>query len=264
MMPSPLRIPDTTLGPAELDQVRDLTAIHFRDQPPERWPWWLGAIQEVQVSSVTPSGGAPTTRCPADIGILLELARRTFRLPGAIAECGVYRGATLVPLAAAVRSDAPEKPVLGLDSFQGLGHHIARDLALGAPANPDLHPDGFRDTCERLVADKVRRFGLEETVRLVSGFFRKSLERIAEYSFCFVHLDCDVYEAYRDCLAFFYPRLVPGGVLLIDEYDDPHWPGCTLAVDEFLADKPESLQPIVRGNRRKFYLTRAPLTTASS
>ena len=55
-------------------------------------------------------------------------------------------------------------------------------------------------------------------------------------------------------LEFFYPRVTSGGVILFDEYNDPPWPGCNKAVDEFLADKPETLQEIERDNHVKYFI----------
>ena len=65
-----------------------------------------------------------------------------------------------------------------------------------------------------------------------------------------------MYSAYKECLEFFYPRLNLNGILLFDEYNDPAWPGCNLAVDEFLLDKPEKVHPIVRDNFQKFFLVK--------
>jgi hypothetical protein len=56
------------------------------------------------------------------------------------------------------------------------------------------------------------------------------------------------------CLEFFYPRMVKGGIILLDEYRDSAWPGCTQAVDEFIAGKPERLVEIKSDNHIKYYL----------
>ncbi len=95
-------------------------------------------------------------------------------------------------------------------------------------------------------------FGLKN-VELNKGYFSDTLTRCADELFSFVHLDCDLYGSYKDCLEFFYPRLSDGGIVLLDEYDDPPWPGCNKAVDEFLTDKPERLQSIKRQNYVKYY-----------
>ena len=57
------------------------------------------------------------------------------------------------------------------------------------------------------------------------------------------HIDCDLYEPTRAGLEVFYPRLAPGGVLMLHDYGSGFWPGVTKAVDEFFADKPE--RPVI-------------------
>ena len=56
-------------------------------------------------------------------------------------------------------------------------------------------------------------------------------------SYCFVHVDADIYRSVCDCCAFFYPRLVQGGMMLFDDYGFATCPGVRKAVDEFFADK---------------------------
>lgn len=73
-----------------------------------------------------------------------------------------------------------------------------------------------------------------------------------------MHLDCDLYGSYKECLEFFYPRMNLGAIVLFDEYNDPPWPCCNQAVDEFLGDKPEKLEEIERPNHQKYFFTKLP------
>lgn len=57
-----------------------------------------------------------------------------------------------------------------------------------------------------------------------------SLSRVA-----FVHADADQYESTRDIIKFFRPRMVPGGLILFDDY--PYLEGCKAAVDEFAPER---------------------------
>ncbi len=69
-------------------------------------------------------------------------------------------------------------------------------------------------------------------------------------------MDVNLYDSYRECLHFFYPRMELGGIILFDEYNDPPWPACNKAVDEFLAGKPEALRMICRDNYQKWYFVK--------
>ena len=66
-------------------------------------------------------------------------------------------------------------------------------------------------------------------------------DEVADRSFCFVHVDVDLFEPTRESIAFFYPRMVPGGVMLFDDYGFVTCPGATRAIDEFTAEHPEPL-----------------------
>jgi hypothetical protein len=57
-----------------------------------------------------------------------------------------------------------------------------------------------------------------------------------------LRLDTDWYESTRHELAHLYPRLVTGGVLIIDDYGA--WEGCRRAVDEYFAEQPIDLYPV--------------------
>ena len=97
-------------------------------------------------------------------------------------------------------------------------------------------------------------FSLESNINLIPGYFQNTLTQLNENQFSFVSLDCDIYTSYKVCLEFFFPRLTRGGIILLDEYNDPPWVGCNKAVDEFLFDKVEELIKIERDNFIKYYI----------
>ena len=151
------------------------------------------------------------------------------------------------------QNDVPKK-VYGFDSFEGFGDRAQFD----ATENSSIETQGsFADTSYELVKSKIDRLNLGDQVIIIKGFFSSSLRTVEDRKFCFVHLDCDLYQAYLDCISFFYDRMVPGGVILFDEYNDPPWPGCNRAVDEFLLDKPERLIEISSDNYIRYFIRKA-------
>jgi hypothetical protein len=233
--------------------LADAVAPLYRGASVRELPAWFGALNGIRVPrSVRPAPTA-TAASSANINIILDLLDETAGVPGQVAECGVFRGATLVAAALHLERAGIEKRVFGFDSFDGLGEEVAVDVAMGGDDDPHKHAKGFADTSPTEVIEKARRLGVAERITLWPGRFEDSLVRVAGERFSFVHLDCDLFESYRTCLAFFYARLEPGGVLLLDEYDDPPWPGCNRAVDDFMADKPESLVAVERDRHVKHY-----------
>jgi hypothetical protein len=90
------------------------------------------------------------------------------------------------------------------------------------------------------------------------GYFPESTAQIdSDLKYCFVHIDCDLYAPALSALEYFYPRMTPGGFIVIHDYGCMGWDGAERAVDEFFADKPESIvqmpdsagSAVVRKNR---------------
>jgi asparagine synthase (glutamine-hydrolysing) len=73
----------------------------------------------------------------------------------------------------------------------------------------------------------------DSRVRLIQGRYEDSLMDQAPFPIAFAHIDCDWYESVRTCLAFLRANLSPGGIVVLDDYND--WKGCKVAVDEFCA-----------------------------
>ena len=69
--------------------------------------------------------------------------------------------------------------------------------------------------------------------------YKQRFDAVSQRSFCFVHIDLDIYQAILEATRFFYTRVPAGGILLYDDYGFASCPGARAAVDEFFADKPE-------------------------
>jgi hypothetical protein len=167
-----------------------------------------------------------------------QLIRLSVHLPGDTVECGVYRGATSYLICNAVRDDGePDKRHHLFDSFAGLSepgerdgeHWTAGDLACSE-----------EDVLKSL--DEFHRFVVSHR-----GWIPERFDEVADRTFCFVHVDVDLYQPTRDCLEFFYPRLDEGGILVCDDYGFTTCPGVTEAVDAFLANKPEDILSLPSG-----------------
>ena len=156
-------------------------------------------------------------------------------LPGNIAELGTYKGHTATLLAATARR--LDKSLYLFDTFEGFDQRdlVGRELT---------HRRQFSDTS----LDAVRALVGEERVNYVQGYFPATVKAVPDNTeFCLVHIDCDLYAPTRSALEYFYPRLCPGGFMVVHDYTSMHWPGLEKALDEFLATRPESLIPMPDG-----------------
>jgi macrocin-O-methyltransferase TylF-like protien len=179
------------------------------------------------------------------------------RFDGSIIECGVYRGSTLLGMAhrLALRG-ITNVAVFGCDSFEGFPEPTQEDALTGGVFHERARRGVFADTNYEDLAIRVERLGYGRQVRLVRGFFEDTLPQFMESRFSIVHLDCDLYRSYVTCLELLYPRLVPGGYMIFDEYDFSAsiYPGAQKAIDEFLAGKPEKIESFPEAKHRRYFI----------
>lgn len=172
----------------------------------------------------------------------LKMLREVLHLDGDVIECGVFSGRTLLRTAAMLGEMGCRKAVHGCDSFDGFPPEQIGEVDLGAGRSLDKVRGRFRHAHAAIEQIQNAAVDLDADVRLHVGYFEETLPRLPlAPTFCFAHIDCDIYESYLTCLRHLYPRMVPGGVLLFDEYDSEVWPGATKAIDAFFADKPETI-----------------------
>jgi O-methyltransferase len=164
---------------------------------------------------------------------------------GAVIECGVFRGSTLLGIAHRLEVlGIRDAKLIGCDSFQGFPAPVQEDALEDGTFHERAQEGVFRETSYEALQSRIEALGYAQNIRLLKGFFAETLLQLSGVTFSLVHLDCDLYESYLSCLYFLYPRLVPGGFMVFDEYDTSAsvYPGAKKAIDEFLLDKPEKLQ----------------------
>jgi O-methyltransferase len=166
--------------------------------------------------------------------VIHQFCRHCLHLGGDFAECGVYRGGSAFLIASTVadRSVDKDRQVHLFDTFQGM------------PSTANDDPSGikegrFGDTSLSAVQEYLNEFPF---VRFHPGYIPASLEPVRENKFAFLHIDVDLYQTTRDCLEFFYDRMVSGGIMIFDDYGwDIFRDSEKRAVDEFFANKQEML-----------------------
>lgn len=157
-------------------------------------------------------------------------------VPGDMAECGVYNGATAYFMARASTQVGTSRHLHLFDSFEGLSRPGPTDGSFwtaGGLAMPEHVARGNLDGFENIHFHKA----------WIPGRFEETADR----RFAFVHIDVDLYQPTLDSVAFFYPRLVDGGMIVCDDYGFNTCPGATRALDEFMADKPEHIVHLPTG-----------------
>jgi len=166
----------------------------------------------------------------ARIQNLYRLARRieAEAIPGDVIECGVCNGGTAAILAHFATRSPQARLVWLFDSFAGM----PETTALDGPAAP-AHIGQEVGTIENVERALALVGADQERVRIMPGWFQDTFPRVSIQKIALLNIDADWYESVKLCLETFYERVVPGGFVSIDDYG--YWPGCKVAVDEFLA-----------------------------
>jgi len=169
---------------------------------------------------------------PEKITKLSDLLNKTLNLEGDIIECGVYRGGSLLKIAEVVNKHKSKKLIFGLDTFSGLPEPSTTDKR---PSCPDwIRKNKWGDTRFKIVK-KLFYKRKYDNVFFLRGLFKDTLPYFSNLKFSFVHIDADLYESISECIKFVKPRLVNGGIILVDDYNSPHYaPGANQAVHENL------------------------------
>ena len=161
---------------------------------------------------------------------------------GDLVECGVWRGGSMMAAALTlVRLGDAGRTLHLFDTFAGMPMPEEHDVALTgshAPALDRWQRDQRADHNEwayaplETVRDNVLATGYpSDRVRLVPGPVEETIPDHAPQTIALLRLDTDWYASTRHELEHLYPRLAPGGVLIIDDYGS--WAGARKAVDEY-------------------------------
>jgi hypothetical protein len=167
------------------------------------------------------------------------------RIPGSFVECGVWRGGSMMAAALTLLENSDSQRDLYLfDTFEGMSTPTDADVSIdgksaGALLQSPRSTAADSAWCYATLPDVQAALSSTsypaQRLHFIPGRVEDTLPRQAPQSIALLRLDTDWYESTRHELEHLYPRLVPGGVLIIDDYG--HWAGCRKAVDEYFAAK---------------------------
>ncbi len=182
----------------------------------------------------------------ARVDALFDAVRQIVKndVPGDLVECGVYRGGCSMTMALALNSlGVVDRSIWLYDTFSGMTRPGALDIRLHdgqdaiEPFEAAATGPNSSTWCEAdldSVKQNMRTTGYPpERMRFIAGPVEETLHREIPEQISLLRLDTDWYESTRVELEVLLPRLSPGGVLIIDDYN--HWSGARRAVDEYLS-----------------------------
>ena len=209
-------------------------------QPAVRFP----ADYDDEARSIITAVKPWTMTSPERLNALILATRYVSRygIPGDVVECGVWRGGSMQAVALTLLAATENTRDLYLfDTYEGMPPPGEEDKRRDGASAADLLKTAHRGAGIWAVATlEDVRAGLEqipyptERIHFVKGLVQDTVPVQAPERIAILRLDTDWYASTKHELTTLYPRLSPGGVLLIDDYG--WWQGSRQAVDEFLRE----------------------------
>jgi hypothetical protein len=167
-------------------------------------------------------------------------------LAGAVVECGVWRGgSSMLAALALLQRGSRERDLWLYDTFEGMSEPTEHDVAADGERMTEAwdhyrgnlgHPVFAYAGLSEVKANMASTGYPGERIHYVAGKVEDTIPETMPERIALLRLDTDWYESTRHELEHLYPRLQPGGVLIIDDYGA--WEGARRAVDEWRAAIP--------------------------
>ena len=207
------------------------------DYPPDFTPQHVAIIKQVLPYTLT-----SRERLFGLIEAVHYITRR--KIPGSIVECGVWRGGSMMAAALTLlQLNSSERDLYLFDSFEGMPRPTDVDVHhTGTPGmvtfnNLQTGEDSSAECAATLaeVQSTMKRTKYDpKLIHYVKGKVETTIPEQAPKQIALLRLDTDWYESTKHELEHLFPRLSPGGILIIDDYGD--WQGARKAVDEYVAN----------------------------
>ena len=163
----------------------------------------------------------------------IDLIRSTIDVPGDVAEFGSWNGANLMLLAKVLKLESPycNKIIHSFDSFEGLTTFDEKD----GKANENT--GSYAGDLEVLL-DIIKLYEMSDDIEIHKGLIQDTLPKFLEdnpqAAFSLIYADTDLYEPTTVICELLMDHLMPGGLIVFDEWNDARWPGEGIAANEFL------------------------------
>jgi O-methyltransferase len=169
----------------------------------------------------------------------ISLVSEFKNLKGDFVECGVWKGGMAAAIAEFIGGD---REFYLYDSFEGLPDVKPVDGVAAKKWQEDKTSDWYFDNCSADIhfAKEAMRLANVSNVHITKGWFENTLPLHPNRPIAILRLDGDWYDSTMQCLDSLYPKLIEGGVIIIDDYYT--WEGCSKAVHDYLSKIKSSSQ----------------------
>ncbi len=164
---------------------------------------------------------------------LYELFKKTLTLSGHVAEIGTWKGAGLLFFAKLIKLFEPHSntQVHGFDWFEGMDP----DPEMDALTHQGMYKAEYELLLELIRIQKLENIAFVHKLD-VAKEITKFFEEFPSLRFKLIYLDCGIYAVVKKSIQAFWPRLVKGGILIFDHFNNSAVPQECRAIQEELGD----------------------------
>lgn len=157
-------------------------------------------------------------------------------------ECGCFKGQSSYIIADILKKQNFKNKFFIFDSFEGgLSEYSTEDKVIKHNKEERIislkEETKRRKKFENSFADFENLISPFNFIEVHKSWIPNDFYKIEDQKFQFVHIDVDLYQPTYDCLEFFFPRLVNGGIIVCDDYNFLDFPGAKKAWDDYFVNK---------------------------
>lgn len=168
-----------------------------------------------------------------------ELYKKSLQIPGAIVECGLFKGVSFIRFSIfrELFENPYSKKIIGFDIF---GEFPETSYESDKQFRTNfIESAGKESISKEQLIELLRNKGTDNNIELIEGDIVDTVpeycKKHPELKISLLNLDTDIYEPAVTILEYLYPKIVPGGILILDDYGV--FPGETKAVDDYFRGK---------------------------
>jgi O-methyltransferase len=208
----------------------------------KKWPGDFESFHKEVVTKVAPY----TMTTQERIFGLVEAVNyiEKYKIDGDIVECGVWKGGSMLAIAETLnRHQSHHRRLYLYDTFEGMSAPTEEDVShddlraeklLQSDTNKNENLVWAYSTLEQVKQTMGLSAYPENQIQYIKGKVEDTIPQNLPDRIALLRLDTDWYESTKHELVHLFPKLVPGGVLIIDDYG--YWKGARKAVDEYFKE----------------------------
>ena len=159
-------------------------------------------------------------------------------IQGSIVECGVWKGGSIMAVLEVLKKFQTEKEIYLYDTFEGMTEPQDIDLSYKGKSAKEIYDKSNNQWCYSSIEEVKNNLSKIEynnkKLHFVKGKVEDTIPDTLPENISILRLDTDWYESTKHEMKYLFPKLVKGGILIIDDYG--HWSGCKKAIDEYLEE----------------------------